>query len=506
MKQLLLRLSKYLVAFGATCLLTIEAGTAQEGTFAELTRKLPGNVNSVMAVNVEQISNSPIGLREKWATTYAGQTASGLMFVPEKAKVVLIGAVMDFESFHPKETALMMTMDKVPSVGEIRALTDGMVDELAGQEFVETKAGAFVRRDSDTLVVGLRPGDRSYFGKWLSDLKKASTEVKGYLEEGVKFADEHASIIMAFDLNNFVSRNKVYETIKEMELINKNAMDAKKVSAQIASMRGFTLGVTVSDKVFGAIKIDFEDDISSLEPVASEIAQSLLSRTGMQMEEFESWKITTSAKQIKLSGNLSTPSLRKILSLINVPRFDEKPYVSASESMNSDSPGSMTKRYFDTVNSFYDEVKAKITPATAYLENAKWLDNYANKIDGLSILDIDEVAVAYGNAVSQTLRDSATGLRNTNQTAKQVNQEMLAAGTRSGGGWGADVSWGGGYSYGSAGWGEGTNWGDGSRIRRAAQRKEKSEAIKSIVGLFASLDTDRRKVQQALTQKYGMDF
>ncbi len=506
MKQLLLRLSKYLFVFGASCLLAIQAGNAQDSTFVDLTRKLPGNVNSIMAVNVQQISQSPIAMREKWATTYAGQTASGLMFVPELAKVVMMGAVMDFEDFHPKETVLMMTMDKVPAVGEIRAKTDGMVDEIAGQEFIETKAGAFVRRDSDTLVVGLRPGDRSYFGKWLSDLKKSATQVKPYLEEGAKFADEHASIIMAFDLSNFVSRNRVYEKIKSMDLVNSNNMDAKKVSAQIASMRGFTLGVTVSEKVFGAIKIDFADDISNLGPVASEIAQAVLARTGMQLEEFESWKVTTSANQIKLSGNLSTPSLRKILSLINVPRFDEKPYVSASESMNADTPGSMTKRYFDTVNSFYDEVKAKITPASAYLENAKWLDNYANKIDGLSILDIDEVAVSYGNAVSQTLRDSANGLRNTNQTAKEVNQEMLASGTRSGGGWGVSASWGGGYGYGTAGWGEGTNWGDGSRIRRQAQRKEKSEAIKSIVGLFAELDTDRRQVQQALTQKYGMDF
>lgn len=506
MKHLFTRLWAILIVIGLTSLVDVPVGNAQDATFSDLAKKLPGNVNAVMAVNVHQISNSPIGIREKWATSYAGQTASGLMFVPEGANVVLIGAAMDFDAFKPKETAIMITMDHVPDVSAIRSMTDGQVDEIVDSEIVETKAGAYVHRASDTLVVGLRPGDRAYFRNWLSDLKKSSTRVKDYLEEGVGFADEHASIIMAFNLEYFVSRSRVYDKINGMDALRTNNLDPKLVSKQLASMRGFTLGVTVSDKVYGSVKIDFAEDISSLAPLASEIAQSVFARSGMQLEEFESWNVTSSAKQIKLSGDLSTPSLRKILSIVDVPRFDDTPYASASESASADTPASLSKKYFDTVNSFYDEIKAKITPSSAYLENAKWLGNYADKIDGLSVLDIDEAVIAYGNQVSQTMRDAATGLRNTNQTAKEVNQQMLAAGTRSGGGYGASLSWGGGYSSGSVGWGEGVNRGDGSRARGAAQKKEKSEAVKSVVGMFSTLDTDRRNVKQAMSQKYGMDF
>ena len=509
MKHHLTRLCTILVVLVPICLLDVHNSRAQEATFGDLAKKLPGNVNAVMAVNVDKISKSPIGVSEKWATSYGGQTASGLMFVPEAANVVLMGAVMDFDAFRPKETAIMITMDQVPPVGTLRSMTDGRVDDINDMEFIETKAGAYVHRASDTLIVGLRPGDRAYFRNWLSDLNKSSTRVKDYLEEGIGFADENAAIIMAFNLEHFVSRSRVYDNIKGMDAVRTNTLDPKIVSKQLASLRGFTLGVTVTDKVTGSVKIDFAEDISSLAPLASEIAQAVLARTGLQLEEFESWEVTSNANQVKLSGSLSTPSLRKIISIVDVPRFDENPYASASESMNSasaDTPASLSKKYFDTVNSFYDEIKSKITPGAAYLENAKWLGNYADKIDAMSVLNIDEAVVAYGNQVSQTLRDAGTGLRNTNQTAKEVNQQMLADGTRSGGGFGASLSWGGGYSTGGVGWGEGTNRGDGSRARGAAQKKEKSEAVKSIVGMFSNLDTDRRNVRQAMSQKYGMDF
>ncbi len=509
MKRIPARLWSILFVIGPVCLFCSQVGNAQETTFEDLGKKLPGNVNAVMAVNVKRISNSQIGVREQWATSYAGQTASGLMFVPEQANVVLIGAVMDFDAFKPRETAIMVTMDQVPPIETIRSISDGQIDDLAGDQIVETKANAYVFRASDQLIVGLRPGDRPYFTNWLKDLKSSSTRVEGYLEEGLGFADEHAEIIMAFDLGSFVSRTKVYDKIKDMDLVRTSSLDPKQVSKLIASMRGFTLGVTVKDKVYGSVKIDFAEDISSLSPIASEIAQSVFARTGLQIEEFESWKIGASGKQIKLSGDLSTPSLRKILSIVDVPRFDKNPFTTASETANSpdaDTPGSLSKKYFETVNSFYDEIKAKVTPASAYLENAKWLGTYADKIDGLSVLNIDEAVVAYGNQVSQTMRDAGTGLRNTNQTAKEANQQLLAAGTRSGGGYGASLSWGGGFSTGGVGWGEGTNRGDGSRIRTATQNKEKSEAVKSVVGMFATVDTSRREVKQTMSQKYGIDF
>jgi hypothetical protein len=508
MKRLFANLAATLFLAGLL-LLSSGAANAQEMTFSDLARKLPGSINAVMAVNVGRIAKSEIATREGWASTYAGQTASGLMFVPEKANVVLVGATMDIAAFHPRETALLITMDQVPPFDTIRGLTNGEVDEVGDRKFIETTSGGYVYRVSDHLVAGLRPAQRPYFLNWINDMDRDTTRVPDYLEEGISYSDKLGTeIIMAFNLDGTVSRSRVYDKIRDMPAISNNSLNAKEVSGQIASMRGITIGVTVRDKVYGAVKIDFAEDISSLDPLASQIAQSVFSRTGLTLEEFQSWPVKASKNSIELSGDLSTPSLRKLLSIVNVPSFTDHPYASVSESEQSpdtNTPAYISKRYFDTVNSFYDEIKAKITPGAAYLENAKWLGTYADKISALSVLNVDDAVVTYGDEVAQTLRDAAVGLRDSNQTTKVNEQQLIASGTRSGGGYGANLSWGGGFSSGGVGWGEG-NRGDGSRIRRATRNQEQSEAITSVVSMFSKVDTDRVQVQQAMTRKYGMDF
>ncbi len=511
MRRFLTGLAVAAIATGTLCLTAPPQTAAQEMSIEDMAKLLPGSINSLMVVNAERIESSGISKKDGWAETHAGKVASGLIFLPADAKVVLLGAVMDYDTFDPRETALMASMDKVPPIDMIRQLTDGTIDEIGGMQVVSTPNDHYIARLDDNLVVGLRPALRPYFSRWLESLKKREpSRVPDYLEQGLGYAENLGTeVIVAFNLGEVVSATEVYSRIKDNEDLRNASLDAKQVAQQIASVRGMTLGITVRDKIVGALKFDFKGDISSLEPLARQLATGLCQRTGIHLDEFQEWNISSDANQVRLSGEMSTESFRKILSIVDAPQAHstEVAATGTSETGDPSDPAYVTKNYFDTVNSFVDNLSPKLTPAATYTENANWFRKYADKIDAMGTLNVDQDMIAYGNYVSQIFRESSLLLINTRETTKEKQQAMIASGARSGGGGGGRAyGFRAGSRYGRWGGRYGRSGGDGSRLRRAVRNQQKSEAIKTVAQGFEEIATEQRNVRQSMTDKYQTQF
>ena len=323
--------------------------------------------------------------------------------------------------------------------------------------------------------------------------------------------DLGTEVIIAFDLGEVVSRTNVYERIKDSEEIRQASLDPKDVAKQVASVRGFTLGITVRDKIYGSIKFDFGEDVGSLEPLARQLATGLCQRAGIHLDEFMDWNVQHGSNQVRLAGDMSTESLRKILSIVDAPQSHATEYASQEEydAADSSDPLVATKQYFNTVNSFIDQMSPKLSPAATYTENANWFRKYADKIDSMGTLNVDQDMIAYGNFVSQMFREASLLLINTRETTKQKQQALIASGARSGGGWGGrSYGWRGGRRYG--GWGRrGGGYragGDGSRLRRSVRNSLQSDALKTVAQAFEEIATEQRNVRQSMTDKYQTQF
>ncbi len=490
--------------------------SAQQISASDMAKKMPGSINSIMVVNVEGIKNSAISKKEGWADTHAGKVVSGLIFLPDSAKEIVMGAVMDYDAFHPRQTALLATMDKVPTLNIIQQFTDGSVDELLGYQFVETNHDMYVVPISENLVGGLRPALRPFFGNWLSALKNDKvTDVGEYLEKGLDNADEFGTeVILAFDLKHVISRSQVMNRIRNNEVVRQNALDPKVVSGLIASAEGLTLGITVKDTIYGAVLIDFAEDISSLKPIAKNLAEAVLNKSGLHLDEFASWNVDAGPHQVKLSGDLSTQSLRKLLSIVDAPNNQSMSQPAGSQAdtaaANMSGPAAATKKYFDAVNSLVDELRPNLSAGTAYTRNAHWLKQYADKIGALGTLDVDPDMIDYGDYVAQQLREAQMTLVETNETSQELNRDLIAAGTKSGGaggrgGWGTSYNRYGWYG-GASGYRRRISGGDGSRLRRTVRENQKSQAITSATQIFSQIATSETQIRQEMTAKYNVQF
>lgn len=502
-----------------TVVLTVGAigpALAQQSTPApsinDMAKMLPGSINSIMVVNAQRIRSSEIAKKDSW-DTHAGEVASGLIFIPADANRVVMGAVMDYDTFDARETAVLVEMDQTPPLDVIRSVTDGTIDEIAGMKIVETPQDHYVARLDDHLIAGLRPALRPYFSRWLTSLKKReSIRVPDYLEQGINYAEELGTeVIVAFNLGSVVSPTRVLDEIQDNEQVRQASLDVKQVARQVASVKGMTLGITVRDKIYGSLKFDFSEDISSLKPLARQLVSGICERTGIHLSEFDEWNVTSDAHTVKISGDMSTESFRKIMSIVDAPHSHTTDYATHDEmkTENATDPMYVTKKYFDSVNSLVDQIAPKLSPASTYTQNANWLRKYADKIDSMGTLNVDEDMIAYGNFVSQTFRDASLLMIDSRENTKITQEKLMASGARSGGGrsgWGGGSGYRGGYRYGRWGGQRGLTGGDGSRLRRSARNKTQAEVVKSVSDSFDQIATQQRDVRQAMTEKYQTQF
>ena len=490
-------------------------GIQAQESLQDMAKKFPSYVNAIMSVNAQAIKDSKIALANGWTDTYEGKVTSGLIFLPEKAETVLLGVAMDYQSFHPRTTAMLAGVSNAPSADLIRQATQGRIDTMLDVQVVETPNDTYIVRLDDNTVAAYRPAIRSDFLPWLTDLKQGKTnQVKEYLHEGLGYADLGTAIILAFDLTHVISRSNIYDNIQDSEEIREHSLDPKECSRLIASCRGFTLGVTVTDKITGAIKIDFAEDISSLEPMAQGIALGILERVGLFVDDFDSWDASISPNQIQVKGTLSVQSLRKLLAMVDAAPQGATSFADQGAiDDHSNDPLTVNKNFFTAVNSLVDGVKPKLSAGSAYTRNAKWLRKYAEKIDGLPTLNVDPEMVDYGVYASETLREGAILLLDTNAESKTKIQGLIASGARSGGGtgWagggtGSSARYGGSYGarYGRGGGRSGR--GTGQRLRDSTRANEKTEAIRSVTEMFIEFDRQKADLRRFMTQKFGSEF
>ncbi len=83
------------------------------------------------------------------------------------------------------------------------------------------------------------------------------------MADAIKFADQNAEAILAFDLANAFSVGEARSALLQQEGLTGPEIEA--LSAAAGRLKGLTLGITVRDKAYSAIKIDFQDGTTGLD-------------------------------------------------------------------------------------------------------------------------------------------------------------------------------------------------------------------------------------------------
>jgi hypothetical protein len=267
----------------------------------------------------------------------------------------------------------------------------------------------------------------------------------------------------------------------------------------LAGIRGVALEVRVGDGAIGSLRVHFSNDASVLAPIAHPLLLEVLADLGARVEDVERWKVQAEPRRISLSGPLSAAGMKRVFSLIDNPTsaiLATEPG-QQSQSSQSDVQAIASQRYFQSLNSILDDLRAESKNAKTFGQNALWFDKWARRIDRLPLVNVDGQLLDFGRSVSIGLRNMAAAARgigiNSAARTAQIYQTTTTDYNSYAG------LWAGGYSYYS-------EWNDASAERRAVRAQERAAGAISTREIFRDIENETAKVRQAMTQKYQVAF
>ena len=140
-----------------------------------------------------------------------------------------------------------------------------------------------------------------------------------YLQTAKQFAEKNAHLIMAIDLEDVLSVDEVKARLATFESLEGKGIDLDKASQALASIRGVTLGLTVTDRRSGALRVDFNEDISVIRDVAKPLFVEAPGNHGMMINEFRDWNVQVSEKEVRLTGILEDGGTRLSAVFLDTP-------------------------------------------------------------------------------------------------------------------------------------------------------------------------------------------
>jgi hypothetical protein len=259
----------------------------------------------------------------------------------------------------------------------------------------------------------------------------------------------------------------------------------------------------------------------------------------------DDWQVQVKGNTIYLDGYLGESGLTRIASLINLPTHAlHTPAGASSAAQSTDAAASTaspsdpqklvletTQEYFKSIDHLLADLKSRKGEERTIGQIGVWFQNYANKVDRLPILNVDEEMLQYGQYVAQQLRNASMAIKGfgISKRVAEVNADSSAAPLggvvgESASAYYASGAYSGGYygrplgvpaAYGWArqqGPGGAAYWAGRSEMRQAfAARTQVDSQLKagmatSVQGILEQLRESREKVRIDMTKKYQVEF
>jgi hypothetical protein len=387
----------------------------------------------VALVNVEKLLASPAAVRDNWKEKRDTAFASGVSFLPPDSKQAVLAMQIDLTMWIPLWEAAILNLDHEPSMEKIAAMTGGASDSVNSHEACALPEDAYVVKFGPRSAGLMAPANRQSVARWVRETdSRTGPALSGYLAEAYTFANDVGTpVILALDLEDALPYEAIKTQIEDSkDFLTQHKLDADRVAKLLSGLRGITLGITFADKPFGKVKVDFRDTVSLTPEVAKACLLHALANRGAMIDEFAAWKPAVQGKQVTLEGYLEASGMRRLSSLFNRPP-PLKPQESTAFQGSKNEPASMktaSQAYFHKVEDMLKDLQQdnKSNPNTSFAQLGVWMSKYANKIDQLSVLNVDPELIEYGASVSDSLRAAHNAITTgaARSRVRQVNTPM----------------------------------------------------------------------------------
>ncbi len=501
-----------------TCLfvlLAIAFARPAAGQFDGLVHFIPDDANAMLLIDVDKLLASPMAREEGWRAELDQSFAAGLVILPPQSSRFLLASRLDFRLQRPLWRVAAMEVKYEPSAPKAAVRYGGQVDNIDGMEAVLMPDDTYLVKFGSKRVGAMSPGDRQKVARWIKQVYANDLGVlSSYMQQAVKYAQGNAGIILALDLQHVVAAADAKAGLAEWEVLKGRDVDLDQLAEVLASVHGVTLGVTVTDQRHGAIRVDFDQDVSLLQEFAKPLLLEVLGRQGLMIDEFEDWTAEVSGKTIALRGVLLQSGMRRVLSILDAPVSSQQSLVVSSSEIESSSADerlliATSQNYFKSITSLLDDLRIKRSTGemVTWGQVGAWFEKYARKIDALPILNVDPELLDYGAYVAHSLRDAENAMKGIGVRSSYRKTELPTEYTYNvRGGAAAGANW-----YGARG-GYGYAWSAQEDLRgeqAARAHVATQERIRGNVQtnhITQGLAESTAEMRRRMTEKYQVEF
>ena len=477
----------------------------KEVSFTDMLYRVPGDANTLVMIDANKIRNSP------FAQAHAKANVHRHMILPEAVDRVVLASNLDTANLKPIWEAAIVSTKERTSLPKIADTRGGKLETFGTQTAVQLPNNSYMVSLGPKLLGIQYPADRQHAARWA----RVSANSRGlqfgkYLQGASKYPEAVGTeIILAMDLADVVSMETVRQNLTQSEVLKGKEVNLDQLSFLLASIQGTTLGVRVTDRITGSMRIDFAQDPSMMADFAKPLILEKLGELGAAIEDIYEWTPRVEGKTVYLSGTFSVDGLRKVLSIVEPPPL---PVQQPAPGQQATSPGERDPMAYATYENFkaVEVLVADLTKASGSTklgssgQCARWYERYAKKLDQLPILNVDPDLVDFTASMAVSLRGLAGTYRQAGIEAGKYSANPTS-------------QWVGGYS-GSYGYGYGgyaayrtpgvyayaKNTGPSPRTEARRLGRGQSSQVRS--EKFQVMNEEMAKMRRQLTEKYKMEF
>ncbi len=519
----------------AVVLVCVSLSSPALSQFDEMVKHVPSHANALFLVNAEKVFASEVAKSQHWQAQRGKRFDSGLTCLPAKATRVVIGSQIDLEVMRPMWEAAIVEFPQAPTLADVSQHFGGIDDMIANTSVLHVADDSCVVRLSDHLLGAFGPGNRQLVSSWL---EQTDAQLSPYLREALGYEDAGAEIILAIDAANALTPALIEQRLAASTdtAVSNAKLSTQDIAQIVSSLKGVMLGITFGQQPYGKIKIDFGQDATPLSDIAKPLVLAALANHGAVIDEMNEWKVEVKGSTIYLDGHLGESGLTRIASLVNLPTHamhspatSNVPAAAAKTppAQSPSDPGQVvleaTQQYYQSIGHLLADLKGRKGEERTIGQIGVWFQSYANKVDRLPILNIDDEMLQYGQYVAQQLRNASMAIKGygINKRVAEVNA------TDSVGPYGPSGGYAGAYygpygrpvgAYAAYGWANRAASGAGLYYAGRAQMREataartqvdvqlKAGAATSVQGIMEGLREAHEKIRVDMTKKYKVEF
>jgi hypothetical protein len=478
------------------------------GPYDDLLKWIPEQANTLLLMDIYELHKSPLGKQEDWAKKHTRVSLGGMSSMSPRISKVVVAAQLNPSTLDYTWQAGVLQLDQGIKDKELSRIVSGTPDSVGGKPIVLSPRNAYFVKFREWVIGMMRPANRQAMSQWVRFARPTGRVVlTPYLMQAQEIAgnEPRPQIVTAVDLSDVMDPEGLSNRLKRARALAGQDIDIEEVTKLFTGLKGVTLTIRVVNIIEGELRVDFSDRPAVIKSVAKRLLLDAVDSAGMAIEDLDNWAAKVDGKSIVLSGPITERGVRMMLSPLLHPTTAaslDNEQAESSGSKKAESAAAASQRYFKSVETLLDDLKQQ--KVKSYKQQSYWYHEFAEKIDELPMLNVDEDLLKFGSSVSTTLRGMCNLSTNVDVAQQGIRMNMgetLVSVPPSSSYYGNGYGW--GYGYGTPGYTTSVN-NYGMASNMIAKSAGAANAI--VAETWKNIEKATTQIRQQMTQKYQVEF